>query len=137
MKGKFIKTSITEYITESNIELFKSIPLNRNIRGGFLNKEQSNKLQKEIESNYINGDLSNHFNRTKQDIRMNLFNYDNPISEIDINGTNLRITQGLIRNNEKTYLLYVNGEIIGEFYSISDIKEIIKYIQSKLIKNIN
>lgn len=68
---------------------------------------------------------------------MNLFNYDNPISEIDINGTNLRIAQGLVRNNENTYLLYANGEIIGEFYSISDIKEIIKYIQSKLVKNIN
>lgn len=48
MKSKFIKTSISEYITESNIELFKSIPLNKNIRGGFLNKEQSKKLQKEI-----------------------------------------------------------------------------------------
>ena len=33
--------------------------------------------------------------------------------------------------------LYANGEIIGEFYSVSDIKEIIKYIQSKLVKNIN
>ncbi len=32
MKSKFIKTSISEYITESNIELFKSIPLNKNIR---------------------------------------------------------------------------------------------------------
>ncbi len=68
---------------------------------------------------------------------MNIFNYDNPISEIDINGINLRIVQGLIRNKEITYLLYTNGEIIGEFYSVSDIKEIIKYIQSKLVKNIN
>lgn len=35
------------------------------------------------------------------------------------------------------YCIKKTYEIIGEFYLVSDIKEIIKYIQSKLIKNIN
>lgn len=60
------------------------IPVFKNkIEGRFLNKKkQAEELQKEIESNYVD-DMIQHFNRQKQDIRMNLFNYYNPIVEKD------------------------------------------------------
>jgi hypothetical protein len=126
--GKFIATSISEYLIENQIEQFKN-----KIEGGFLSKKQADELQKEIETNYINN-ISQHFNREKQDIRMGMFNYEHPIAEKDINGINFRITEGLIRNKRKTYLLYANGNIIGEFYSVSDIKMIIKYMEEQ-VKN--
>lgn len=134
---KFITTTIHEYLIESQIEQFKNIPLsifNNKIEGRFLNKKQAYELKKEIEANYVD-DIIQHFNREKQDIRMNLFNYDYPIAQKDVNGVNLRIVEGLIRNNRKTYLLYADGEIIGEFYSVSDIKRIIKYIEDSLVKS--
>ena len=134
---KFLSTTIHEYLTENQIEQFKNTPLsifNNKIEGRFLNKKQAYELKKEIEANYVD-DIIQHFNREKQDIRMNLFNYDYPIAQKDVNGVNLRIVEGLIRNNRKTYLLYADGEIIGEFYSVSDIKRIIKYIEDSLVKS--
>lgn len=92
---------------------------------GLLNKKQIEKLQEEIEANYINDSLMNHFNGRKNDIRMNVFNYENPLAEKNVNGVNFRIAEGLIRNDRKTYLLYKNGQIIGQFHSIEEIKRII------------
>jgi hypothetical protein len=34
-------------------------------------------------------------------------------------------------------LLYADGEIVGKFYKIDDIKKVIKYIEDKLIKSID
>jgi hypothetical protein len=76
------------------------------------------------------------------DIRASLYNYDNPLAEKDLNGVNLKITSGLIENDPesgkriKTYLLYADGKIIGKFYSVDDIKQSIKYIEDRLIKNL-
>ena len=136
---KFIKTTIHEYLNENQIEQFKNTALsvfNNKIEGRFLNKKQADELQKEIEANYIDDDMMQHFNREKQDIRMNMSNYYHPIAEKDVNGVNLRIAEGLIKNNRKTYLLYADGKIIGEFYSVSDIKMIVKYIEDNSLKSI-
>ncbi|MDG1805922.1 hypothetical protein [Flavicella sp.] len=116
------------------LEIKKTINLlGDEIRGEFLDKNKLETLQKEIEANYVDGNVEEHFRREKDDIRIKLFNYDNPIAEKTVNGVNLRIAEGLIRNKEKTYLLYADGSMVGEFYVISDIKKIIKYIEDNLI----
>lgn len=125
-----------ELINESNIDLVRNdlIKLNNDtIEGRFLSKQDAEELQREIESNYITSaeDLFK-----KDDIRKNIFNFDHPVAEKEVNGVTLKIVQGLIRNKRKTYLLYANNDIIGEFYSVDDIKRIIKFIESKLIKTL-
>jgi hypothetical protein len=124
-------------LTENKIEQLKNIALpalDNTVKGKFLDKKEVEELKKEIESNYVDGDVSNFFGRRKDDIRQKAFNYDNPIAQKNINGVDLRIAEGLLRNNKKTYLLYADGEIIGEFYSVKDIKMIIKYMEDSLIK---
>jgi hypothetical protein len=136
---KLIATTIRECLNENQIEKFKDNILSvfkNKIEGRFLNKKQSDELQKEIEANYIDGNIMQHFSREKQDIRMNAWNYDNPIAEKDVNGINLRIAEGLIRSNRKTYLLYADGKIIGEFYSVNDIKMIVDHIENNLVKGL-
>jgi len=91
---KYIATTILEYLIENKIEMIKNTDISvidNKIEGGFLNKKQVEELQKEIESNYDD----NQFNTKKDDIRLKLFNYDNPIVEKDVNGVNLRIVEGL------------------------------------------
>ena len=44
--------------------------------------------------------------------------------------------EGLIKNKRKTYLLYADNQLIGEFYSVKDIKNIVNFLESKLIKNL-
>lgn len=133
-----IRNVIRECLNENKIEQLKNTALsvfNNKIEGRFLDKKQSEELQREIEANYYNSD---EYNITqlfkKDDIRKNVYNYDNPIAEKDVNGVNLRIAEGLIRDNRKTYLLYADGKIIGEFYSVKDIKRIVQYIEDNLIK---
>lgn len=124
-----------EFLFENKIDNIKKIDISdlelKHIEGGFLTKKEAKTLQKEIEANYSNDILA------KNDIRNLVHNYDNPIAEKDINGINLRIVTGLIRDGKRTYLLYADKEIIGEFYSISDIKAIIKHIENNLIKTIH
>ena len=130
-----IKQIIKESIgKETQIETIKNITLPSTIEGRFLNKQQAQELQKEIEAKYVNNSTEL-FNKEKNDIRMHMFNYDQPIAEKNLNGINLRITTGLIRNKKITYLLYANGKIIGEFFSVDDIKKLIKYIELNLITN--
>jgi len=139
---KFIATTIREYLSENQIEQIKNIGIsvNNKIEGGFLNKKQAEELQKEIESNY---DITPKFGQDSNDIRKSLYNYDNPYAEKYINGVNLIITQGLIEdepysgNRRKTWLLYADGKIVGKFYSVDDIKRVIKYIEDNLIKTIS
>lgn len=123
-----------EFLFENKIDIIKKIDISdlelKNTEGGFLTKREAKILQKEIESNYSNDILA------KNDIRNLVHNYDNPVAEKDINGINLRIVTGLIRDGKRTYLLYADKQIIGEFYSISDIKAIIKHIENNLIKSI-
>lgn len=111
------------------------------IRGGFLTRKEVEDLQKEIEANYDDSGLVK-WGQENNDIRTFLYNYDNPLAEKDLNGVNLRIANGLIEgepysgNRKKTYLLYADGKIIGKFYSVDDIKQSIKYIEDRLIKNL-
>lgn len=100
-------------------------------QGRLLNNKQSEELRKEIKAQYTNQPS---FISKKQDIRENLYNYDNPLAEKNSNGVNLRITQGLIRNKKKTYLLYADGRLSGEFYSVDEAKAVIKYIEDNLIE---
>lgn len=104
-----------------------------NIKGKFLTEKERVDLQKEIESNYTNNSLEV-FNKKKDDIRMRVFNYNEPLMSRILNGVDLRVAEGLIRDKKKTYLLYADGVIIGEFYSTDDIKKVISYIESNLIK---
>jgi hypothetical protein len=132
-----IKQIIKESIgKETQIENIKNIPIPSTIKGRFLNKQQAQELQKEIEAKYVNNSTEL-FNKEKDDIRMHMFSYDQPIAEKNLNGINLRITTGLIRNKKTTYLLYADGKIIGEFYSVDDIKKLVKFIEDRLIKNIS
>jgi len=105
------------------------------IEGRFLNAKQAEELQKEIESHYMTNDKFLKVNQNN-DIRMSMWNYDYPVAQKKINGIDLRITEGLIRNRRKTYLLYADGKIIGEFYSVPAIKMLIKYIETHLIKTL-
>ena len=139
---KFIATTILEYLNENKIDQIRNtgILVNNKIEGGVLNKNQAEELQKEIESNY---DMIPKFGKDCNDIRKCLYNYDNPYAEKDINGVNLRIAQGLIEddphsgNRRKTWLLYADGKILGKFYNVIDIKNVIKYIEHNLIKTIS
>lgn len=89
------------------------------INGRLLNEKQATELQKEIESNYTpEGEVR--FGTGNTDIRTNVFNYNNPIAEKTSNGVDLRIAEGLTRDKQKTYLIYADGKIIGEFYSVND-----------------
>ena len=110
------------------------------IEGGLLNEQQSIELQKEIESKYNTGVQK--FGQENEDIRQSMYNYDNPLAEKDVNGINLRIADGLIEgdkysgNRRKTYLLYADGKIAGKFYSVSDAKKVVKFIEDNLVKGI-
>jgi len=82
-------------------------------------------LQNEIESNYTPPGVLR-FGFENKDIRTNIFNYDNPIIQKNVNGGDFRIIPGLIEtigHKIKTYLLYRNGKLIGKFYSVNDAKE--------------
>ena len=139
--SNLIKTKLKEFLIENSKDILKKEFFNTinilgdEIKGGLLTKKQAEELQKEIESNYTpNGEIR--FGNDNKDIRTNVFNYDHPIAEKTLNGVNLRIAHGLIRNKKQTYLLYADGLIVGEFYSVNDIKKVVKYIEDNLIKKI-
>jgi hypothetical protein len=120
---------------QSFIDVLRNINVtdfDKNIKGGFLNKIESDNLQKELES-YYNSDSRNLFGTSNKDIRAKLFNYDTPIAKRELNGVDIRIAVGPINDKQKTYLLYGDGSIIGLFYSIDDIKWIFKYIEANFL----
>ena len=122
-------------ILENYLEILKNNSLldSTGIEGRFLNKRQAKELENEIVSNYSD-ELT--FGKEYNDIRRNIFNIDNPLAEKTINGVTLKIVEGLIKNKRKTYLLYADDQLIGEFYSVKDIKNIVDFLESKLIKNL-
>lgn len=143
---EFIEYTVREYFNEGQIEkiINTGLSVNNKIEGGFLNKKQAEDLQREIESNYDDSKSGIiKFGKGSNDIRKNIYNYDSPIAEKDINGVNLRIAPGLIEDDphsgkrRKTYLLYADGKIIGKFYSVDYIKNVIKYIEDRLVKSIS
>lgn len=129
-----VKEIINNHLTEDVTNQLK-LAFDNKIEGRILDHKESLELKKEIESNHLkDGDLP--FGLTN-DLRMNVFNYDNPIASKTVNGVDLRITTGLIRDGRKTYLLYANGDIVGEFYKVDDIKKIVKFIENNLLNSKN
>lgn len=122
------------------------------IRGRLLNAKQSEALKKEIEAEYIPDGVfafgGKHFSddgkkviKEYDDIRQRAYNYDHPYRSISISGVDVRISEGLIRTNkegkkEKTYLLYADGKIVGEFYSVNDAANVVDYIKANLVKQL-
>lgn len=88
---------------------------------GLLTAEQSNALMDEIVSNYNTSGVPLFGNRNK-DIRQNLYNYEHPICYKVVDGVEYRIAHGFIREQKKTYLLYANGNIIGQFTDLNSAK---------------
>ena len=123
-----IDTSGSDIISSNN-DVLKS----NNIQGKLLDQKGSDALQKEIEDNYVDG---TDFLKPNNDIRRNLFNYDEPIASKTVNGVDVRIAEGLIRDKKKTYLLYADGKIVGEFASVEGAKKVVDYIEKNLIKGI-
>lgn len=82
-----------------------------------------NNLLKEIRANFVRNPSDILF---KDDIRFKLYNYHNPIAQKTIDGVDFRIAEGLIRNKKKTYLLFRNRFIFGEFNSVQEAKKQVK-----------
>jgi len=124
-------------LNENNITLSNSLkPTILDYLGieGKVTKKEVQDLEKEIESNYSETGVHK-FGKENKDIKQNVFNYEEPLTQVNINGVNLIITQGLLRDDKMTYLLYADGKLIGEFNSVKDIKTLIKYIEERLVKN--
>jgi len=121
-----VKTALSDLNIKSRAQQAKP-------KSGLFNSEQVKSLKEEIELNY-NATLK--LGKENNDIRTSLFNYDSPISQKISNGVDLRITEGLIRDNKKTYLLYADGNPVGEFKSVADAKGTVKFIEDNLIKPI-
>jgi len=125
-------------VANKNTEKNNIVIKDNNIEGKLLNNKESQKLQKEIESKYNTGVQK--FGQENEDIRQNLYNYDNPLTEKNVNGVNLRIASGLVEgkaylgNRKNTYLLYADGKIAGKFYSVADAKKVVSFIEQNLIK---
>jgi len=106
------------------------------IKGRLLNEKQSEELQKEIESKYSK-DSSDIFSKDVDDIRMSLANYTSPVYWKIINGIDIRIATGLIREmpeggRKRAILIYADGKILGEFYSLNDAKQAVTYLEKNL-----
>ncbi len=59
---------------------------------------------------------------TSKDIRLNLFNFSNPICYKFIGRKKLRIYEGKIVNKKKTYILSLGRKKLGVFNSVEDAK---------------
>ena len=111
------------------------------IEGNLFNEQEAKDYQELIESKYNDSGIMK-FGQESDDIRQNLFNYDNPLAEKDVNGVNVKIAEGLIEgepysgNRKKTYLLYADGKIAGKFYSVSDAKKVVNFIEANLVKSL-
>lgn len=82
-----------------------------------------NKLQADIKANYIHT-ADEIFSRIKCDIRMSLFNVHHPLATRTINGVEYKITDGLIRDGRKTYLVYADDVLIsGDHFSVDEAKQ--------------
>lgn len=92
---------------------------------GLLNEKQVGELEKEIESKYKTSGTEA-VGPLKDDIRQDINNYDSPIAQKTVNGSDIRITGGLVRDGQKTYLLYKDGKIAGQFLSVEDAKSAIE-----------
>ena len=131
--------SLDVIVDPVNIEL-----KNNKIEGKLFNEQESVELQKEIESKYNNSDtpINKRFGQENEDIRQNAFNYDYPAAQKNVNGVDVRIVLGLVEGKaysgkrRQTYLLYADGKIAGKFYSLSDAKKVVNFIEANLVKSL-
>ena len=131
--------SLDVIVDPVNIEL-----KNNKIEGKLFNEQESVELQKEIESKYNNSDtpINKRFGQENEDIRQNAFNYDSPAAQKNVNGVDVRIVSGLVEGKaysgkrRQTYLLYADGKIAGKFYSLSDAKKVVDFIEANLVKSL-
>jgi hypothetical protein len=114
----------------------------KKIEGKLFNEQEARGYQELIDSKSSEViDPKKMFGQGNESINQNLFNYDNPIAEKNVNGVNVRITEGLIEgdpgasNRRKTYLLYADGKVAGKFYSVSDAKKVVNFIEANLVKS--
>lgn len=104
------------------------------ISGNILTPKEVAVLEKDIKNNYVTkGDEV--IDPKKDDIRANIFNYHEPLLQKNINGVDVRVAHGLVREGKKTYLLYAKGKIVGEFPSKADAKKTVDFIEKSLAKN--
>lgn len=137
--GSDTGVSLDVIVDPVNIEL-----KNNKIEGKLFNEQESVELQKEIESKYNNSDtpINKRFGQENEDIRQNAFNYDSPAAQKNVNGVDVRIVEGLVEGKaysgkrRQTYLLYADGKIAGKFYSLSDAKKVVNFIEANLVKSI-
>lgn len=127
-----------EVIPSKNITDDNDLITSNKINGRLLNEKQAAELQKEIENNFT-PEGGNPF--AANDIRSSLYNLDNPLAEKTVNNVNLKITDGLPRkdkdgNSKKSYLLYADNKIVGEFDTPQDAKKTVKLIEDNLIKTL-
>lgn len=127
----FLTNAVQLLLKESLEQEFTEIAKSTQINGRILTPQEAEELQKEIEQNYIKPE-DNVFAKRKNDIRQTLYSLENPFAQKTLNGVDLRITEGLIKNGRKTYLLYADGKIIGEFDSVNDIKTLVKKLEEKI-----
>jgi hypothetical protein len=123
--------SLAVIVDPVNIEL-----KNNKIEGKLFNEQEAKDYQELIESKY---NTVPKFGPENEDIRTNLFNYNNPLAEKDVNGVNVRIAEvieGVSGNRRKTYLLYADGKVAGKFYSVSDAKKVVDFIEANLVKSL-
>jgi len=123
------------------IKLDNGVIKQNKIRGKLLNESQSKDLQAEIESKYDKPDRI-YFGYESDDIRKAMFTYYDPMLTKTINGIDVRVAYGLLRKNEngkneRTYLIYADGKVAGEFYSLNDIKKVLDFVESNLVKSLN
>jgi len=129
-------SSLAVVVDPINIEL-----KNNKIEGKLFNEQEAKDYQELIESKYNTGSTEL-FGQEKQDIRQNMFSYDQPLAEKNVNGVNVRITEGLLEgepysgDRKKTYLLYADGKVAGKFYSVSDAKKVVNFIEANLVKSL-
>jgi hypothetical protein len=108
--------------------------------GSILTVEQSKMLQLEIEKNYNEIGIPK-FGHQNNDIRTQLFNFDNPYIYIEFNDFVLRAVEGLIEGEpysgerRRTYLLYADNQIIAKFYKLADVRIAVKNIKIFIYKN--
>jgi hypothetical protein len=123
------------------IKLDNGVIKQNKIRGKLLNESQSKDLQAEIESKYDKPDRI-YFGYESDDIRKAMYTYYDPMLTTTINGIDVRVAHGLLRKNEngkneRTYLIYADGKVAGEFYSLNDIKKVLDFVESNLVKSLN
>jgi len=148
-EAKKSKTTVEQYGDEQEVkskqapeekgvsvsDAITGIVVPASVKGRLLNEDQSKELQKEIESKQVTNSTEV-FDKAKDDIRMKAFSYDEPIAKKEVNGVDVRITEGLIRNNEKSYLLYADGKIVGEFETVDGAKKVVGLIEENLVPSL-